>query len=287
VTDGPGLEAEIERLYGLPLDQFVASRDELARGLRKAGDRAAADGIKALRRPTVAAWALNQVQRGDRKTVGRLIAAGDRLREAQEQLLASGEPGSLRDAAADERRLIEQLARAAEARLVEGGHPSTAATDTKVRATLRAVASDAEARELLQSGRLVRDYELSDLGLGGLAAGAAAAPRSPARKEKAPPEPAPKRAPEAPRPSKAAERAARVARERAERGRAQQLELDHHVQAAGERLTAARRAAAEAAKALDRAQADADKAQARAQAAAARLEELEAALRTAEAELAP
>jgi hypothetical protein len=164
-------ESEIERLYGLRLEQFTTARDELVRELRRAGDRAAADEIRKLRKPSVAAWALNQLQRRDGAAVGRLIAAGDHLRDAQTQLLAGGERQALSAAAAAERTLVEQLADAAEQQLADAGHANSAATRGKLLATLHAVATNPEARELLAQGRLVHEYEASDLGLVAVAPG--------------------------------------------------------------------------------------------------------------------
>jgi hypothetical protein len=59
VTDP--LEAEIDRLYQLPPGELVDARNALADQLRKSGDKPAAARIKALKRPTPGAWALNQV----------------------------------------------------------------------------------------------------------------------------------------------------------------------------------------------------------------------------------
>ena len=103
----------IDRLYGLPLDEFTAERDELAARLRKEGDRDAAADVKRLRKPSVAAWALNRVQRNDPKQVQALIEAGKRLRDAQ-KLLSGGGRKPLDQAAEDERRLVTELARHAE-----------------------------------------------------------------------------------------------------------------------------------------------------------------------------
>jgi hypothetical protein len=182
-ADKASLEDEIDRLYGLSPEQFTPERDGLAKRLRSERQREAADQIKGLRKPTVAAWALNQLRRQDPAAVEALIAAGEQLRNAQERLLAAGELGALREAAASERALVERLAQASERLLADAGHPVSAATQTRLWATLRSVAGDAEARELLSTGRLVRDYEVSDLGLGLGSGGAArvAAAGSPGR----------------------------------------------------------------------------------------------------------
>ena len=47
----------IDELYGLPLEDFVAQRDALAKRLRADGDRDAAAAVKKLPKPTRAAWA--------------------------------------------------------------------------------------------------------------------------------------------------------------------------------------------------------------------------------------
>ena len=70
------LEADIDRLYGVPLDEFVAERDQLAKRLNKDGDREAGARVKALRKPTVGAWALNQAVRRRRKETAALLATG-------------------------------------------------------------------------------------------------------------------------------------------------------------------------------------------------------------------
>ena len=57
------LDDEVDALYGLPLDAFVPERDALAKRLRADKRREDADAVKALRKPSVAAWAANQVLR--------------------------------------------------------------------------------------------------------------------------------------------------------------------------------------------------------------------------------
>jgi hypothetical protein len=155
------VEQEIERLYGLPHDEFVAERDKVAKQLK--GDREAAAAVKALRKPTVGAWALNQAVRRRRAETKALLETGERLREAHEQLLSGGDPGELRDAMRAERDLTSQIADCAEAIASEAGKSGPALRD-RVRATLHAASVDAEAREELASGRFVREREAVGLG---------------------------------------------------------------------------------------------------------------------------
>ncbi|MEA2287422.1 MAG: hypothetical protein QOJ21_3465, partial [Solirubrobacteraceae bacterium] len=56
-----------DELYGLPLDAFVPERDALAKELRSDGRREEAAEVKALRKPSVAAWGVNQAVRSQPK----------------------------------------------------------------------------------------------------------------------------------------------------------------------------------------------------------------------------
>src|SRR5918997_3176653 len=163
------LEAEIDRLYGLPLDEFVRDRDDLARRLNRDGDREAAARVKALRKPTVGAGALNQAVRRRRAETDALLNTGERLRDAHEQLLSGGDPAVLRETMEEERSLTSALADCAEAIASETGKSGPALRD-RVRSTLHAAAVDAEVREELAAGRFVREREA--VGLGSFGSGA-------------------------------------------------------------------------------------------------------------------
>jgi hypothetical protein len=92
-------------LYGLPLDEFVAARDARAAQARKEKDRELATGLKGLAKPTLGAWAVNQLVRRSRPLVERLLRIGDGLREAQRRL--DGE--RLRELSAERRRLTAEV----------------------------------------------------------------------------------------------------------------------------------------------------------------------------------
>jgi hypothetical protein len=157
-------EDEIDRLYALPLGEFVAARNDLAKKLRTAGEREAADEVKALAKPSVSAWAVNQLAREERGGVGALLAAGERLRDAQASVLAGGSPGELRDASEAERAAVSTLVRAAERLLAAAGHAPAETTLARVGETLRAAAVDEEGRELLARGRVTRDRDATGFG---------------------------------------------------------------------------------------------------------------------------
>jgi hypothetical protein len=202
-------DAEIDRLYGLPLDEFVRQRDELAKRLRRDGEREAADEVKRLRKPSAGAWALNQAVRRRRRETEELLAAGERLRAAHEALLSGGDPAALREAMQEERALASALADCAEAIASETGKSGPALRE-RVRSTLHAATVDEEAREELATGRFLREREA--VGLGPFGAGAAPATPAPRRRER------PAGAPKGKRSAKdASAREEAAARERRER----------------------------------------------------------------------
>jgi hypothetical protein len=175
----PGdIETHINRLYALPLDEFVKARDELARSLRSADRRADATTVKGLRKPTVGAWALNQAVRTRRDDLRELLEAGEALRAAQERLLAGGDRAELRDATERERELVSRLADAAVAIGGEAGRSGT--LEPRLRATLHAAALDDGVREELAAGRLLRERE--PIALGALAVGEPEAPSGPPKR---------------------------------------------------------------------------------------------------------
>ena len=266
MADDEEQDDEIDRLYALPLEEFTAARDELARRRRSETDAAAGDAVKQLRKPSVAAWALNQVRRSDPERCEALIDAGGRLREAHERLLSGGERESLEQAVEDERRLVVEVASEAERELASAGRSTGGALQEKLRATLHAVASDVEAREAFIRGRLVREHEAS--GFGPLAVASAAAPAAPKGRRQPP-----KKA------NAALERKARRLEERLERGRARQRELDEDKAESARRLREARGEAARAGAKLERAEAAEQRARERAEEAAASVKELEGELR--------
>src|SRR5438094_2149704 len=96
-------ESEVERLYGLSLDQFIPARDETARRLRDEGRREDAAAIKALRKPSNPAWVVNRLARQVPKIVDSQLTAGQRLRDTQ----LSGR-GRLQDAMEDERAALDR-----------------------------------------------------------------------------------------------------------------------------------------------------------------------------------
>jgi len=155
-----------DELFGLAPEEFVAARDQLARRLRREGDPEAARRVKALRRPPLSAWAVNQLARGREPALDQLLAAGERLRAAR----AGGDAAALPAAARAEREAVADLVAAALARLRDAGRPTTDATRDRVAATLHAAAASPEAADLVRQGRLTADLDPSGFGSPGDAA---------------------------------------------------------------------------------------------------------------------
>jgi hypothetical protein len=149
------LETEIGRLYELPPEEFVAARDELWRRLR-AADRQAAERVRALRRPTVAAWAVNQVARRQPELVAELLDAGDKLRQAQRRALSGLRDSGLRKAAGERRDLVERLLGVAAGVLAEAGRAPEPYRDA-LAASFQAASVEAEAAEAVRQGMLTRE----------------------------------------------------------------------------------------------------------------------------------
>jgi hypothetical protein len=234
---------DVDDLYGLPLDRFTPERNALARELRNGGARERGAEVAALRKPSVAAWAVNQLVRTQKRAIGELIEAGDGLRHAQDEVLAGRADGSsLRAAVERERQAVEALIGSAGGLLTSDGNDLSPTILDRVADTLHAAALDDDARAQVSEGRLER--ELRHVGLGVAAALPAPAKRAASRG----------RATEAPE-KRTAERKAteRAVRERAQaeaKARAQQRALERE---ARRRLERAERGAELARERHDRA----------------------------------
>lgn len=166
-----------DELFGLPPDEFVAARDALAKRLKGDGDKEASASVKALRRPTVAAWAVNQVARSTvgRKDIAALVQIGDRLRDAHDALLEGKGDAGIREATTERRKLVAKLTKQAVAKVGAGGE----AQHDAITHTFDAAVADPEAGLAVRAGRLTKELEAPSGFGGGLIFGAD--PAAPAR----------------------------------------------------------------------------------------------------------
>ena len=263
--------AGLDALYSEPLETFIAARNALAKALAQAADRDGAAVVKALRKPSIAAWALNQLSRTRPAEVERLLLAGEELRDAQHDALEGGDPSRLREARRAHDGEVDRFAGMAAEVLSDSGKPPSPAQRDRITSTLQAVAGDEEARELFRRGRLERDLEPAGFGfVDDLTIVSTPAPREPAprRQVERPRRPTPAAAEreqeraredarrEARRLAAAAERvAARVDRLSREADEAERnaIELRRLADESREELATARRAADEAGRRSERA----------------------------------
>ena len=272
---------ELDELYETTPEEFTALRTKLAAAAKQRGDTDTAKQISAARKATAAAWVVNRVALRDQDIRTRLAGLGERLRDAH----AAMDGDRIRELSAEQRRLVEDVARAAfeEAELAA---PSAALRDD-VTGTLAAAIADPDVASRL--GRLTRAERWSGFG----EFSDTATVFTPSRKTASAPE---KPAGKAPRDDKRDEKhnekheAARRGREKAraalaaaERTRADAdaalTELQSDLATARLRRDDARRRQQEAEDALTAAEAAYDKAKQASRDAAAVVKEAKAALR--------
>ena len=140
----------------------MAARTALAKELKADGRKDEAAAVAKLRRPSVAAWALNQVAREQPEAWWTTaIEAGEQLRAASDAAVA-GRPGELRAATAAERTAANAVVKAAAAHL--GARAD--ATAPALLATIRVAALDEEVADQLRRGVLVTEQEQPGFGFG-------------------------------------------------------------------------------------------------------------------------
>jgi hypothetical protein len=151
MTD-PVLEIADE-LYALPIDRFTPARDARAKSAK--GDRDLVAAIKALRKPSMAAWVVNLLVRREPEQVEQVLAVGAALREAQEGM----DGGELRALTRQRRQLTSAVTVQARSLAAEEGVRVTQSVADEVEATLTAGLIDAEAARAVRSGLLVRSLK--------------------------------------------------------------------------------------------------------------------------------
>ncbi|KUI28691.1 hypothetical protein AU196_13160 [Mycobacterium sp. IS-1742] len=146
----------LDQLYAVAPDEFTALRTRLAADAKKRGDAAAARRISGARKPTTAAAVVNRLVHNDPDVRDRLAELGEELRAAHTAM--DGE--RIRELSGRQRRLIEQLAKAAFD--VSAVRSPAAALRDDVTDTLHAAIADPDVRSRL--GRLAKAEHWSGFG---------------------------------------------------------------------------------------------------------------------------
>ncbi len=125
------LDDQIDELYQLPLDQFTAARNALAKS-------SGASEVKKLEKPNLAAWTVNQLYWRNRKAYDEVIKAAERMRASYKQMLA-GKTADVRGAEEIHEEALREAKQAARKLLEDGGHPNPEAVMMPVAETLDAL----------------------------------------------------------------------------------------------------------------------------------------------------
>ena len=145
-------------LYALPLGDFTPARDALVKEHK--ADKALAARVKALKKPSLAAWVVNLLVRRDAAQVEQVLAVGIALREAQANL----DGDELRALTRQRRQLTAAVTTQARGLAHEEGVKITEAVADQVEATLTAAMVDEGAAAAVRSGLLVGSLSASGMG---------------------------------------------------------------------------------------------------------------------------
>jgi hypothetical protein len=236
------LRSARDQLFAAPLERFVETRAELAAELAQNGQKDDSKTLKGIRRPSLSAWATNQVVRNALAEVTAFFEANDHLRQVQHAMMSGQSERTAYQAAAETfrdattvlgtaiRETLEGLGRNVEAPLVE-----------RVLSNVRLAAVSDQRRDEVLSGQLENDVASGEDDLasvfGAALSGAPGAP--PAAPAKVGPVTVNKEATRI-------ERLEQARRDREQQARAQEEEARQRLQAARDDEAAAVKQATEA-----------------------------------------
>ncbi len=154
------LHSIAHELYGLPIAEFIQTRDAWAATERYGGDALLAKHLRALRKPSTTAWVLNRLARSQPDLLEEVVELGAQLRQAQAR--ADGE--RMRSLDSDRRRLMVRVA--AEAAAVAEQHDQSlgSAAADGIDETIKAALADPNAGRAMLDGMLVTGLSAPGLG---------------------------------------------------------------------------------------------------------------------------
>jgi hypothetical protein len=172
-----------DRIYAVPATDFIAARDAEAKAC---ADKELAKQVKALRKPSVAAWAVNLLVRREAAQIDQVLGLAESLRAAAESL--DGE--ELRTLTRQRRQLTAALTQTARDLVREHDVRLTGAVADQVEGMLNAAMLDPVAAAVLRSGLVVTAFTstgVSDLDVAAVCAVPEAAGHVAAPVERQPP----------------------------------------------------------------------------------------------------
>src|SRR2546423_6388522 len=149
------LDDDIDALFKAPLTEFIAARKALAARLKKSGFASEAEGVKALAKPSVSAWTVNQLYWKHREEFDELIATGQRFHKAQ----TSGKMVNMREALDARREALSHLSDLASEVLRDAGNNPSLDTLRRISTTLEALSAYASQSDGPTVGRLTQDID--------------------------------------------------------------------------------------------------------------------------------
>jgi hypothetical protein len=150
------LHGEVDKLYQAPLAEFTPARNALAARIKAAHGADAAAHVKAMVKPSIAAWTLNQLYWRHQPEFMALLMAGDALRLAQQQRLGGAEIDVAPPTRARQSALDTLLALATDI-LKEGGHAPSPDMRQRLLGSLDALAAYGTGSLAPRAGRLTED----------------------------------------------------------------------------------------------------------------------------------
>jgi hypothetical protein len=149
---------EIGALFRLPLAEFTGARNKLAARLKQSGRGDEAVLVKSLGKPSISAWAVNQLYWNHRGEFDRMIESGERFHKAQSSRLA-GKLADMRGALDARREALILLSDLATSLLRDAGHNPTLDTIRRITTTLEALSAYASRSDAPRPGRLTHDVD--------------------------------------------------------------------------------------------------------------------------------
>jgi hypothetical protein len=151
-------DQDVDALFRLPLAEFTGARNVLAAQLKKNGRGDQAADVKALGKPSVSAWAVNQLYWNHREVFDKLLASGERFHKAQ-SARSGAKVADMRTALDARRDALTKLSDLAAQVLRGAGHSPSPDTIHRITTTLEGISAYASRGDGPQLGRLTHDVD--------------------------------------------------------------------------------------------------------------------------------
>ncbi|MDO5498827.1 MAG: hypothetical protein Q4F67_03995 [Propionibacteriaceae bacterium] len=163
------MDVDLGELYAGPWQDFVARRGHLVAAARAAGDRAAAQQLQQLKKPTRGAWLVNLIAHHERDRLAEVLELGESLARAHRD----ADPAELRRLSALRTAVVDSLAGRASALGAERGYAAPDSVRQEVAETIQAALADPQLADRVLTGQLATTVRAAAFGPADLFAPAA------------------------------------------------------------------------------------------------------------------